>query len=165
MKLSLKANKYEEENIYHWVKIQDKDKIYPYMKYNVKIDIVPRYTDKEYDKYIRQDSEGWTKDETDLLWELCERFDMRFIVIFDRFDDSYGHTEEDLKERYYKVSKLLLRARGVKNHPILSYNYNANYDRKRKYELEKYLRRPISMVKKEKKIHEKIKQLDVQIKR
>jgi len=67
LKLSLKANKYEEENIYHWVKIQDKDKIYPYMKYNVKIDIVPRYTDKEYDKYIRQDSEGWTKDETDLL--------------------------------------------------------------------------------------------------
>jgi len=70
------------------------------------------------------------------------RFDLRFIVIFDRYDPKYKHTIEDLKERYYNVSKVLLKARGVKNHPILSYHYNANYDRKRKYELEKYLRRP-----------------------
>lgn len=41
----------------------------------------------------------WTKEETDQLFELCERFDLRFIVIADRFPSS--RTVEELKDRYY----------------------------------------------------------------
>lgn len=41
----------------------------------------------------------WTKDETDQLFDFCERFDLRFIVIADRFPSS--RTVEELKDRYY----------------------------------------------------------------
>lgn len=41
----------------------------------------------------------WTKEETDQLFDFCERFDLRFIVIADRFPSS--RTVEELKDRYY----------------------------------------------------------------
>lgn len=41
----------------------------------------------------------WTKEETDQLFDLCERFDLRFIVIADRFPSP--RTVEELKDRYY----------------------------------------------------------------
>jgi hypothetical protein len=34
----------------------------------------------------RMHAGDWTRDETDYLLELCERFDLRFIVIADRYD-------------------------------------------------------------------------------
>lgn len=48
----------------------------------------------------------WTKEETDQLFDLCERFDLRFIVIADRFPSS--RTVEELKERYYSGVSLRL---------------------------------------------------------
>lgn len=52
----------------------------------------------------------WTKEETDQLFDLCERFDLRFIVIADRFPSS--RTVEELKDRYYSgmylFNKLLI---------------------------------------------------------
>lgn len=30
--------------------------------------------------------DGWTKAETDHLFDLCKRFDLRFIVVHDRYD-------------------------------------------------------------------------------
>lgn len=44
----------------------------------------------------------WTKEETDQLFDLCERFDLRFIVIADRFPSS--RSVEELKSRYYAGS-------------------------------------------------------------
>lgn len=41
----------------------------------------------------------WTKEETDQLFDLCQRFDLRFIVVADRFPSS--RTVEELKDRYY----------------------------------------------------------------
>lgn len=41
----------------------------------------------------------WTKEETDQLFDLCERFDLRFVVIADKFPSS--RTVEELKNRYY----------------------------------------------------------------
>eukprot|EP01052_Picozoa_sp_SAG31_P002793 SAG31_NODE_101_length_25195_cov_67.436758_5_plen_66_part_00 len=29
--------------------------------------------------------DGWTKDETDHLFELCERFELKWVVIHDRY--------------------------------------------------------------------------------
>lgn len=34
--------------------------------------------------YLHDD--GWTKAETDHLFDLCKRFDLRFIVVHDRYD-------------------------------------------------------------------------------
>lgn len=39
----------------------------------------------------------WTYEETVYLWELCNAFDLRFIVIYDRYDTKYQRTIEDLK--------------------------------------------------------------------
>ena len=50
-----------------------------------------RYDDEEYANIIKA-SEGsgvdWSKQETDYLFELCERFDLRFPVVADRYEVS-----------------------------------------------------------------------------
>ena len=51
---------------------------------------------------------SWTKEETDYLWDLCEKFDLRFIVIYDRYENNRSRGLEELKDRYYSVSKRIL---------------------------------------------------------
>jgi hypothetical protein len=31
----------------------------------------------------------WTEQETRYFWDLCKQFELRFIVIYDRYDDRY----------------------------------------------------------------------------
>ena len=50
----------------------------------------------------------WTKEETDYFWELCKCYDLRFIIIHDRYDESFNRSVEELKNRYYSVSKRIL---------------------------------------------------------
>ncbi len=54
-----------------------------------------KYNDEEYDHLIRPDSGDWSRAETDYLMELCERFDLRFIVIADRYEVRNTHTHAD----------------------------------------------------------------------
>ncbi|GJW03233.1 SWR1-complex protein 4 isoform X1, partial [Tanacetum coccineum] len=70
------------------------------------------------------------------LFDLCERFDLRFVVIADRFPTS--RTVEELKNRYYSVSRTILIARAptpadVSGHPLFKEPYNISHevDRKR----------------------------------
>ena len=44
-----------------------------------------KYTEEEYRKAVEPMISDWDRLETDVLFELCERFDLRFIVIADRF--------------------------------------------------------------------------------
>ena len=41
------------EKIFHWVKESKKDKIYPYMKFNISADIIKKYSDEEYEKEVK----------------------------------------------------------------------------------------------------------------
>jgi DNA methyltransferase 1-associated protein 1 len=68
---------------------------------------VPTYTDTEYLQHLHNDS--WSRQETDHLFDLCRRFDLRFIVIRDRWDRSRfpDRSVEDLKERYYDICAIL----------------------------------------------------------
>lgn len=65
---------------------------------------------------------------TDELFELCKLFDLKFIVIQDRF--SHKMTVEDIKQRYYSVAKVLLhvRAKGnlaaIRDHPLMKLNFD-----------------------------------------
>ncbi|KAL9104657.1 MAG: hypothetical protein Q9163_000400 [Psora crenata] len=93
-------------------------------KWNVKIE-KPEYSDEEYERHLRSDD--WSKDETDYLIDLAIEFDLRWIVIADRYDyksppaasqeesqdtmaidrqtpQSRPRTMEDLKARYYTVA-------------------------------------------------------------
>ncbi|XP_042516110.1 SWR1-complex protein 4-like [Macadamia integrifolia] len=122
-------------HLYHWVRVVNDvppTGDYSFAKYNKSVDIV-KYTDEEYDKYLTDPI--WTKAETDQLLDLCERFDLRFIVIADRFPSS--RTVEELKDRYYTVSREILLARAsstadVSGHPVVKEPYNVAQETERK---------------------------------
>ncbi|PSR85928.1 SWR1-complex protein [Actinidia chinensis var. chinensis] len=121
--------------LYHWVRVVNGVPPigdYSFAKYNKSVDIL-KYTDEEYEKYLIDPM--WTKNETDQLFDLCERFDLRFVVIADRFQSS--RTVEELKDRYYSVSRNILIARAsspgdVSGHPIVKEPYNVSQEIERK---------------------------------
>lgn len=121
--------------LYHWVRVVNgvpPTGDYSFAKYNKSVDVV-KYTDEEYEKYLIDPK--WTKEETDQLFNMCERFDLRFIIIADRFPTS--RTVEELKDRYYSVSRAILVARAaspvdVAGHPIVKEPYNVSQEIERK---------------------------------
>jgi len=70
---------------------------------------VPAYSYLEYHQHLHD--ENWSKQDTDRLFELCRRFDLRFVVIHDRWEQhsQSKRSIEDLKERYYSVCALLAK--------------------------------------------------------
>lgn len=113
----------------------------------------------QYNKFIKDIDPDWTEDDTFLLFELCREFDLRFIIIHDRYIPPSGkqRTLEQLKQRYYSVSKKLVEAnfdskkRALGNspdpsilaslkeernrHPYIRYSYNFEQDRNRRIAL------------------------------
>lgn len=68
---------------------------------------IPTFSDVEYHQHLHDDS--WSRAETDHLLELAKRFDLRFIVMHDRWDDKQFSKRSvvDLKERYYHIANTL----------------------------------------------------------
>lgn len=97
---------------------------YPFAKYNIKPQLPRRYTDEEYNRHLKSDD--WTREETDYLMDLVEEYDLRWVVIADRYDyqprasenseaDATAlvpakryRTMEQMKARYYKVAATML---------------------------------------------------------
>ncbi|XP_056845336.1 SWR1-complex protein 4 isoform X2 [Raphanus sativus] len=125
----------DDLQLYHWVRVVNDvppSADYSFAKYNKSVDVL-KYTDDEYENHLTDPV--WTKEETDQLFELCERFDLRFTVIADRFPLS--RTVEELKDRYYSVTRALLRATAqspseLANHPLMKEPYDMTRDRERK---------------------------------
>ncbi|CAA0831998.1 SWR1-complex protein 4 [Striga hermonthica] len=125
----------DDLQLFHWVRVVNGNPPtgdYSFAKYNKSVDVI-RYTDEEYEKHLT--NPAWTKEETDQLFDLCERFDLRFIVVADRFPSS--KTIEELKDRYYSVSKALSIARApssvdVAGAPLVKEPYNASQESERK---------------------------------
>ncbi|KAI9054128.1 hypothetical protein LZ554_001299 [Drepanopeziza brunnea f. sp. 'monogermtubi'] len=95
-----------------------------FAKFNVKVD-TPQYTDEQYNEKLR--SGDWTKDETDYLLALVQEYDLRWPVIWDRYDYQPPapqpeassadvsmvplgrvRTMEDMKKRYYVVGATMM---------------------------------------------------------
>lgn len=131
------SNSARKDNLqlYHWVRVVNgvpPTGDYSFAKYNKSVDVI-KFTDEEYEKHLTDSA--WTKEETAQLFELCERFDLRFVVIADRFPSS--KTVEELKDRYYSVSRAILTARAqspgeVTGHPLVKEPYNASQETERK---------------------------------
>ncbi|KAL1060584.1 hypothetical protein V6Z11_1Z086600 [Gossypium hirsutum] len=110
---------------------------YSFAKYNKSVDVI-RYTDEDSGFDFSANAFlffKWTKEETDQLFDLCERFDLRFIIIADRFPTH--RTVEELKDRYYSVSRAILVARApspgeVAGHPLVKEPYNVTQETERK---------------------------------
>ena len=131
----------------HWSKKKENSDNYYFAKFNKKVELAVRYSSEEYDKLLKDIDKDWTKEETDHLWRLCEKFDLRFIVIADRFTEPIDEetqksgkkrdvkalkkkqekenlqfperSVDQLKDRYYKVCKIILEQRGETEHPIV----------------------------------------------
>ncbi|GAA5887666.1 hypothetical protein JCM5296_004452 [Sporobolomyces johnsonii] len=63
------------------------------------------YTHDEYDKWLKTDD--WTKDETDHLFDLAHQYDLRFIVMADRWEKPTERDVDALKNRYYAICRIL----------------------------------------------------------
>lgn len=93
---------------HHWRRTTDESKEYPFAKFNKQLNI-PTYTANEYNAHLKSNQVKWSKAQTDHLFDLAIRFDLRFVIMADRWDRAnYGtKTVEDLKERYYEVLTML----------------------------------------------------------
>lgn len=86
---------------------------FPMEKWDVKAP-VPTYNDEQYEANLK--SEDWSREETDYLITLCTDFDLRWILIGDRYDplDIKGEaqyparTTEAMKQRYYTIAAKLM---------------------------------------------------------
>ena len=56
---------------------------FPSEKWDVQVQI-PTYTDEQYETLLKSDD--WTKAETDYLMDLCRDYDLRWILIADRYE-------------------------------------------------------------------------------
>ncbi|XP_047312282.1 SWR1-complex protein 4 [Impatiens glandulifera] len=125
----------DDLQLYHWVRVVNgvpPTGDYSFSKFNKSVDII-KYTEEEYEKHLNDPT--WTKEETDELFDLCERFDLRFVVVADRFPSS--RTVEELKDRYYSVSRAMLNARApspgeVAVNPLVKDPYNVVQETERK---------------------------------
>lgn len=79
----------DELKLTHWKKdTEKKDRIELFAKFNYRTPVVTYKDNNEYfaaglDKL--PSSSSWTKLETDVLMELCEKYDLRFVIVADRF--------------------------------------------------------------------------------
>ena len=97
---------------------------YPFARYNIKPRVPRRYNEDEYNKHLQSDD--WTREETDYLVDIVEEYDLRWVVIADRYDyqphpmDAEANaaalvpagkkqrTMEHMKSRYYHVAAIML---------------------------------------------------------
>eukprot|EP01112_Ceratiomyxa_fruticulosa_P004286 TRINITY_DN1475_c0_g1_i1.p1 TRINITY_DN1475_c0_g1~~TRINITY_DN1475_c0_g1_i1.p1 ORF type:complete len:456 (-),score=118.34 TRINITY_DN1475_c0_g1_i1:57-1424(-) len=70
--------------LHHWERANDRNDDYMFARFNKKL-VIPVYSDEEYEKYFKVDD--WTRDETDCLMQMCERYDLRWPVIGDRYEE------------------------------------------------------------------------------
>ncbi|CAI5742535.1 unnamed protein product [Peronospora destructor] len=84
------AGETEEDGLVlsHWEKAHVEQPDYVFAKFNVKSETL-NYTDEEYEAALAHHVDPmmkWTKEETDLLLTLCNRFDLRWFVIMDKYN-------------------------------------------------------------------------------
>lgn len=150
----------------HWRREVDKNKEYPFAKMNVAVN-VPTYSDAEYHQYLQHES--WTKAETDYLMQMCKKYDLRFVVIEDRWEKT-NRTVEELKDRYYAVCNTLIKQRNehVKSDASLVNNntklqiciFDADHERKRKEQLIKLYNRTPQEVEEEQQLNAELRKIE-----
>ena len=134
----------------HWQRAEDVNKDYDFAKLNQNIDIV-EFSKEEYDTLIKPNDRNWNYEQTCYLWDLIKRYELRFIVIMDRFDEEkYGErTVESLKDRYYSVARTILESRKMFDHPIIKSGYNYEQEMRRRTYLEKTMKKSFAELKEE----------------
>ncbi|XP_063056288.1 DNA methyltransferase 1-associated protein 1 [Engraulis encrasicolus] len=144
---------------HHWRRAAEEGKDYPFARFNKTVQ-VPVYSEQEYQMYLHDD--GWTKTETDHLFDLCKRFDLRFIVIHDRYDHQQyrKRSVEDLKERYYTICGKLTKVRATTGTEPKIYIFDAGHERRRKEQLERLFNRTPEQVAEEEYLVQELRKIE-----
>ncbi|KAH6562937.1 hypothetical protein BASA60_000935 [Batrachochytrium salamandrivorans] len=131
----------DQLTLYHWSADSDaSDSLFAAQ--GVKPPIMT-YTDEEYESFLQDPS--WTKEETDQLFALCVEFELRFFVIADRFEYVISRSIEDMKDRYYSVSRTLVLARhGAQDAQSKLLSSKFSYDKPREVERKRLLEKLFS---------------------
>lgn len=123
----------------HWQRVEDIKKDYEYAQYNKKINVVNIKKD-EFEQFSNELDPSWSWEETEYFWDLCRSYDLRFIIIQDRYNFSgKDRSVEELKERYYSLCKKILENRKQFDHPILKSGYCYEQEVKRRACLERII--------------------------
>uniref|UniRef100_A0A672YX95 DNA methyltransferase 1-associated protein 1 n=1 Tax=Sphaeramia orbicularis TaxID=375764 RepID=A0A672YX95_9TELE len=144
---------------HHWRRVAEEGKDYPFARFNKTVQ-VPVYSEQEYQMHLHDD--GWTKAETDHLFDLCKRFDLRFIVVHDRYDHQQyrKRSVEDLKERYYNICGKLTKVRAASGTEPKIYVFDAGHERRRKEQLEKLFNRTPEQVAEEEYLIQELRKIE-----
>ncbi|XP_041357054.1 DNA methyltransferase 1-associated protein 1-like [Gigantopelta aegis] len=145
---------------YHYRRVADEGKDYPFARFNKSVD-VPTYSDLEYQQHLHDDN--WPRQETDHLFDLCKRFDLRFIIIHDRWNkEKYrDRSIEDLKERYYNVCNILAKVRAPQGIEPKIRVFDAEHERRRKSQLMKLFDRTHEQVEEEENLITELKKIEL----
>lgn len=66
---------------------------YSFARYNTTTNVYS-YSSDEYVSHLRDESGNWSREETDYLFGLCHRYDLRWFVIKDRWDFDSNSSED-----------------------------------------------------------------------
>lgn len=153
----------------HWRRQADEGKDYPFAKFNKSIE-VPTYTEAEYQHHLV--SAGWSREETDHLMDLAQRFDLRFIIMHDRWDRNCycERSVEDLKERYYAIAEKLERVHGGTNAAAATstpdqqakkpFVFDADHERRRKEQLRRLYNRTAEQIEEEEMLRAELRKIE-----
>lgn len=91
--------------LHHWEKTRtDPNEEYRFYKFNKSINLIG-FSPEEYASHLKDPD--WTMEETSYLWDLCRRFDLRWVVIQDRYE--WPPQEADrLALQYYNGNNLVI---------------------------------------------------------
>ncbi|CDR47374.1 CYFA0S31e00958g1_1 [Cyberlindnera fabianii] len=151
--------------------VEAADPPYKFEKYNVHLNI-PDFTEEEYAQFIAEgddvmevdeseepsevkteDNEEkaekvpkltWNYEETRYLFDLAKAFDLRWIVIHDRYNfQDKSRSVEDLQERFYNVCQRILIYENEKDETSANTNLisNLNFSKKKEVDRKAYLNR------------------------
>lgn len=181
---------------YHWVRSDSEYTDYPFARFNKRMEIL-RYTDLEYREcfspfptdagqpltpaQIRHNEyeASWTKEQTDHLFDLCRRFELRWPVIADRFEGVPPRTVEELKLRYFTVVSAVVahrrnraKAEGMNPDILLgafrdyeNFQYNIEHETRRRKALDGAFRRSNEDLAEERKLLRDLAMVEAQIRR
>ncbi|KAJ7584333.1 hypothetical protein C8J56DRAFT_950702 [Mycena floridula] len=151
----------------HWVKASsDPNAEYTFARYNIAPSAVYTYSHDEYTRLI-QDSEGWTKEETDYLFKMAQEFDLRWFIIHDRYEyEGPVRSLVDLKDRYYTACRKLVRARpfpgdqASKDALLATFSFDKPREEMRKRYLHTLAKRESKQIEEEEALYIEIKRLE-----
>ncbi|KZP00204.1 hypothetical protein CALVIDRAFT_560796 [Calocera viscosa TUFC12733] len=154
---------------------------YRFARYNVDSSPIT-YTDEEYEAIYgtipaaldsamlastSKEDAPWTKEDTDYLFRLVREYDQRFIVVVDRWAPPSGIDRpiEELKGRYYAVSRSVLEKRLPEDDPnkaqtVANFAFDKDQERKRRDYVTALFKREPEAVEEEEALYIEVKRLE-----